>query len=790
MLMRAFIPLVAVFLFCNLSAPCFAGASFPSFDETQMSGIREIVEKEIRDGRIPGAVVLVGSRDKVMYREAFGYRSLIPEKDLMTEDSVFDLSSLTKVVATTTAVMQLVEKGKLLLDKPVVYYWPEFRRNGKAGITVRQLLTHYSGLRADLDMRRKWSGGREALKRIIAEKTVSLPGSQFLYSDINFIILGELVQRVSGLPLDVYCAKHIFRPLGMKDTSFLPDSSVRGRIAPTEYVDSEERILHGEVHDPTARRMGGVAGHAGLFSSADDLSVFVRMLLDHGREGDSTILSPLSVKKMTTPQSPPGKTILRGLGWDIKSPFSSCRGTLFPVGSFGHTGFTGTSLWIDPASETYVIILTSRLHPDGRGDAKILRSEIANSIAASIGYGAKKPVLEASSGFSQQGEVRSDYREGLAIKKVETGIDALEAEMFRPLSGLRIGLITNHSGLDSAGRRTLDVLFRAPGVELKAVFNPEHGLSGREDRKVPSTVDSATGIPVYSLYGEVKRPTDKMLEGLDALVFDIQDAGARFYTYISTMGYAMEAAAMKGIAFYVLDRPNPISASIVQGFLPDNDMRSFTAYFPLPVRHGMTVGELAAMFNTENRMGLKLEVIRLRGYERSDWYDETGLSWTNPSPNIRSVDEAALYPGVALLEGANVSVGRGTDAPFELLGAPWIDGEELAAYLDKRAIKGVRIVPAHFTPSDSIYKNVRCHGVQIVLLDRRALNAPVLGIEIISALHKLYQKKFQLEKTLSLVAARRVLDAIRNGHDPSLIATQWQERLSEFRKTREKYLLY
>jgi uncharacterized protein YbbC (DUF1343 family)/CubicO group peptidase (beta-lactamase class C family) len=767
-------------------------ARVPPRDPVELGPISAIVEKAIASGQMPGVVVLVGNSDGVLYREAFGQRSLVPEERPMTPDTIFDISSLTKVVATTAAVMQLVEKGKLSLDKTVVTYWPLFRRHGKERITVRQLLTHYSGLRPDLDMRHKWSGRAETLRRIIAEKPLSPPGRRFIYSDINFIILGELVQRISGQPLDVYCARNIFEPLGMKDTSFNPGASLRDRIAPTELVSgSKELLIHGEVHDPTARRMAGVAGHAGLFSTADDLSLFARMILNGGRAGDVRILRASSVERMTTKQSPSQGSAVRGLGWDIDSPFSSCRGSFFPVGSFGHTGFTGTSLWIDPGSKTYVIILASRLHPYGKGNAGPLRSEIATAVAAQFGRGSAgygQPVIYTpeSDVVVMNGHQGVTARDG----KVRTGIDVLKSEDFEMLKGLSVGLITNHSGIDSEGKRTIDLLYHAPGVKLKAIFSPEHGLHGKEDKKVSSGVDPVTGLPVYSLYGDVKRPTAKMLEGLDAIVFDLQDAGTRFYTYISTLGYAMEAAAGKGLSFYVFDRPNPIDASIVQGFVPDDDQRSFTSYFPVPVRHGMTVGELAEMFNAEKKLGLDLRVVKMRGYERSEWYDETGLLWVNPSPNIRSLNQAALYPGVALVEGSNVSVGRGTETPFELLGAPWISGRELAVYLNKRDIKGVRFIASDFRPSESHYRNVTCHGVRIVLLNRQELDAPLLGIEVISALHRLYPGDFLVEKTKGLIASRRTFEAIREKKDPAVIVDQWQDQLRAFLEVRERYLLY
>jgi uncharacterized protein YbbC (DUF1343 family) len=535
------------------------------------------------------------------------------------------------------------------------------------------------------------------------------------------------------------------------------------------------KMLWGEVHDLTAYNMGGVAGDAGLFSTADDLSRFAQMLLEGGRLGEARILSPASVLKMTTPESPPGKMAMRGLGWDIDSPHSSARGELFPVGSFGHTGFTGTSIWVDPFSKTYVIIMTNRLHPEGRGDVSEVRAQIATIAAAAFGSGSME-TLATRSPLTGNAEFRNSYGiRRLRNGSVKLGIDALEGERFAPLAGLRVGLITNHSGLDGEGRRTIDLLSHAPGVRLVALFSPEHGLAGNVEGRVASSTEPATGLPVYSLYGETERPTDTVLEGLDALVFDIQDAGARFYTYVTTLGYAMEAAAKKGVQFYVLDRPDPVNGVTVQGPILENDLRSFVGYFPLPVRHGMTLGELAEMFNAEGKIGAKLHVIKMRGWERSDWYDETGLTWVNPSPNLRTLAEATLYAGPALLEGANVSVGRGTDTPFELLGAPWIDAKKLAAYLNARKIQGVRFLPVDFTPRQERFAGEVCHGVQIVLLDRDAFDAPEAGVEIASALYKLFPNDFEIDKTLPLVGARWVLQAIKAGEDARRITYHWQQ---------------
>ncbi len=769
-------------------------ASAPASDlrEQSLVPIADVVQEAIRAGKCPGAVVLVGHQGRVVYRRAFGHRALVPKKLPMTLDTIFDLASLTKVIATTTAVMQLVEHGKIRLEDPIAEYWPEFGTKGKEEITVSELLTHYSGLRPDLDLKPGWSGHEAALRMIVAEEPIAPPGARWIYSDINFETLGELVRRISGEPFDVYCAEHIFKPLGMKDTGFKPASALRNRIAPTQYQHGTTgKMLWGEVHDPTAYNMGGVAGHAGLFSTADDLAKFAQMLLEGGSLGGARILSPLSVQKITMPESPPGKPEVRGLGWDIDSPYSSPRGELFPVGSFGHTGFTGTSIWIDPFSKTYVITLTNRVHPNGKGDVSELRAKIATIVAAALNQRSTEQIVGNRHSLTGNSEIAKSYPAGAPRNgNVQTGIDVLEAENFAPLAGLRVGLISNHTGLDAEGRRTIDALHQARGVKLVTLFSPEHGLEGTAEERVASTAEPTTGLPVYSLYGEVERPTDKMLEGLDALVFDIQDAGVRFYTYITTLGYSMEAAAKKGIAFYVLDRPNPLNGFSVEGPMLENDLRSFVGYFALPVRHGMTVGELAEMFNQEGKLGAKLRVIKMRDWQRRDWYDETGLRWVNPSPNLRTLAEETLYPGVALVEYANVSVGRATDTPFELLGAPWIDAKKLAAYLNAREIQGVRFLPVDFTPRQDRFEGQVCHGVQVVLLDREALDSPQMGIEIAAALFNLFPNDFQIDKTLPLLGARWVLQAIKEGHDPRRIAYHWEESLGQFRKLRAKYLLY
>lgn len=374
---------------------------------------------------------------------------------------------------------------------------------------------------------------------------------------------------------------------------------------------------------------------------------------------------------------------------------------------------------------------------------------------------------------------------------VLAGIDVLLADNFAPLAGKRIGLITNHTGRTRAGESTIDVLVRAPGVHLVALFAPEHGLRGTiENAPVPSGRDARTGLPVYSLYGATRRPTDAVLAGLDVLVFDIQDAGVRFYTYITTMGYALEEAARHKVAFFVLDRPNPLGGLAVQGPLLDADRLSFEGYFPLPIRHGMTVGELARMFNRENRLDAELTVVPMRGWRRALWFDQTGWAWVRPSPNLRSLAGATPYPAVELLRAGGVSVGRGTPSPFELFGAPWIRSRELQNYLEARRIPGLRFEPMSFRPTADVHAGQLCHGLRLRVTDRNRLDIGRLGVELLSALWRLYPDDFRLEKTIRLLGSQKTLERIRVGDDPEAIVAGWQAELEAFKKMRGQYLLY
>ena len=767
-------------------------------DLAQLDAIPPLVEQAVAEKKLPGAVILIGRGDRVVWQKAIGHRAVEPAVEAMTLDTMFDMASLTKVIATTTSVMKLVEDGRIRLNDRVSAYVPGFERHNKANITIRHLMTHTSGLRPDLDLGDDWSGYETAIQRAVEEVPQSPPGERFVYSDINYELLGEIVTRVSKLPLDQFAKTYIFDPLGMTDTMFLPPATLRPRIAPTEKCTpfgwpcegSNTSWLRGVVHDPTARRMGGVAGHAGLFSTAADMSIFCRMLLGGGTYNGVRILSPLTVAKMTTPASAPGDPNVRGLGWDIDSAYSSNRGELLPLGSFGHTGFTGTSIWIDPATREFVVFLSNRVHPDGKGDVTPLRAKVATIAAAAL--------TDAPAEARARGLTGHDFGAGgtppvrAARGPVQTGLDVLRAEGFAPLRGKRVGLVTNHTGRARDGASAIDLFFAAKDLTLVKLFSPEHGIRGILDESVPSAVDEKTKLPILSLYGETRRPTGTMLDGLDAIVIDLQDVGARFYTYTTTVAYVMEEAAKRKLPVFVLDRPDPVNGWQVEGPALDKELvGSFTGYFQaMPVRHGMTIGELARLYNGENKIGAALTVIAMKNWRRDDWYDETALPWIGPSPNMRNLNEAALYTGIGAIEGTNLSVGRGTDTPFEQVGAPWIDGVQLAEALNARVLPGVRFYPVRFTPVSSKYANEECQGVFIIVTDRTALRPVRVGLEIASVLTRLYPTQYQPELAARLFGSRDTITRIKTGEDPAVIAASWAAAEARWRLMRAKYLLY
>jgi uncharacterized protein YbbC (DUF1343 family)/CubicO group peptidase (beta-lactamase class C family) len=722
------------------------------------SGIRHAaidsaIESAIAAGNLPGGVLWVEHGNDV-YHRAYGERAIVPHRESMTEETIFDAASLTKVMATAPSIWILVERGKIAsIDDPVQKYLPEFRH---PDITLRHLLTHTSALSPDPPLSFRWLGYEKGLQLCFADDPSNRPGAIFRYSDINFILLGEIVRRVSGEPLNVFAAKNIYQPLGMTDTGFLPDVKLRKRIAPTQLSDIG--ILRGIVHDPTSRRMGGVAGHAGLFTTARDAAIYARTLL----AGGGAIMKPETVRAMTSDQTPPGVAIRRTGGWDLDSGYSRPRGLHYPLGSYGHTGFTGGMLWIDPQSQSFYVFLSNRVHPNGDGSVTALQLELGTLVAEAVGV----PVEGQAPSPARFPNVVHFILRGADARN---GIDVLEAKHYALLRGHRVGLITNVSGIDRAGNPTIDLLRSAPGVELAEVFSPEHGLLGA----------TASGLPVYSLYDERRAPTREQLAKIDTLVFDLQDVGTRFYTYISTMALAMQAAAEAHVRFVVLDRVNPIGGEIVEGPVLEGET-NFVGIHPIAVRHGMTAGELAKMFKEEKHIDVALEVVPVEGWQRAMWQDDAGLAWVNPSPNMRSLRAAALYPGIGLLESA-ISVGRGTPMPFEVIGAPYIDGQRLAREL--RGVAGLAFAPVRFTPTAAPFANQECGGVRITITDRRRLRSVDAGLFIAATLARLYPSQFDAAKMEPLLRSPKTLEAIERGVVPGT-------DVSAFLARRAKYLMY
>ena len=961
-------------------APRYALAQSASLAAPDFSPISTLLNAAVATHRPPGAVVLIGHNNHIVFEQAYGDRKLANEPGLdgkpsraepMTEDTIFDMASLSKCLSTATAIMQLYEAGKITsFDDAVAKYLPAFNANHdptRALVTLRMLLTHTSGEAPDVDLKTPWGlaspNKAEGLHLALTTPLKSAPGDHFEYSDINFILLGDIVETLSGEPLDVYAQKHIFKPLGMTDTRYLPMDQMCGvvgvanwghgkhaggeaivnpcgpnvweqqkwlpRIAP-EAHDNEgtpatnpdyDHLLRGTVHDPTTRRMGGVAGHAGVFSTAHDVSVYASALLEKLLHNTGPFpLKQSTLQLMTSPQQPghtphdlsaanaaqaaaiangdkpaapglgPHYPAIRGhdihgLGWDIDTAFSKPRGLLFPIGSFGHTGFTGTSLWMDPYSDTYVILLANAIHPRGNPPLSNLRGQIATATAKALGlaeiaYQPKdcdgKPLGEpvtveqaamterycrtsgatdcpgvqvcatsstlatmpstAPSADLSATQLNGDrprssapatnrypeasdssliaaQEQGLQPLRrappdtahTHTGIDVLESTHFAALAKLHtIALLTNQTGLDAHGARTIDILNALPTPKLTTLFSPEHGIFGAQDSThITAETDPATHLHVISLYGPTdadKRPTHDQLKSLDAVVIDLQDVGVRFYTYETVTAYFLEAAAREQTGFHhnleiiLLDRPNPIGGLQVQGPVSDPDLTSYIDYMPLPVRHGLTLGELCRYIIATKHLATHLTVIPMQHWSRSEYFDQTNLTWTNPSPNLRSLSAATLYPALGFLDYTPLSVGRGTFTPFELFAAAWLDAPEVAAALTGRQIHGATFAAITTTVAEDA-NHYPFHGqtipaVRITVTDRNALDSSELGIEILSALHRLAPARFQLDKTIRLLGSRSTLSALQRGDDPRSIASSWTAALEQFKSATTPYLLY
>jgi uncharacterized protein YbbC (DUF1343 family) len=509
-----------------------------------------------------------------------------------------------------------------------------------------------------------------------------------------------------------------------------------------------------------------VAGHAGLFSTASDLSRFARMLLGRGELDGVRVLPASAVDALTTPYIV-GDDV-RALAWDMRTSYSGLRGKRLSAHAFGHGGFTGTSLWIDPDLDLFVIFLSNRVHPDGKGYVIPLAGAIAD---AAVKVMAQKPAAAVS-----------------CKRSVLTGIDVLRRDDFAALRGKRIGLVAHNASRARDGVSTLALLQKAPGVTLAALFAPEHGLASNAEGAVKDT--SQAGLPVYSLFGKTRKPTAEMLRGLDAIVFDLQDVGVRFFTYMSTLRYILEAAAESGIEVIVLDRPNPSGADHTEGPVLDAGIETFVNYHRLPVLHGLTAGELAELLNHERKIDAKLSVVPLAGYARELQFADTDLTWYAPSPNLPTADAALLYPATGLLESSNLSVGRGTDFPFAFVGAPWLDAAALAAALERRGLPGVKFEPLAITPHSDRYRGQLCSGVRLSLTERQAFRPVLTGISIAHEIQRQASAQYRAQDIGRLLGDARALSALAQGKPPEELEALWERELQRFESVRRRYLRY
>ncbi|MCC6510147.1 MAG: DUF1343 domain-containing protein [Pirellulaceae bacterium] len=749
----------------------------PTWAQDLKTEVGQMVQEAIDAGDMPGAIVGLWHDGRWVLRETYGKRAVEPAEEPMTIDTVFDMASITKPVATATSAMMLVQDGRLDLNARVVDYLKDFTGDGRDDLRVWHLLTHSGGLIPDNALSDYQSGEEEAWRRLMKMDIKSTPGSKFVYSDVSFQLLGKVVETISGQSLKEFSSQRVFKPLGMRDSGYVPDQQLIPRVAPTEA--RKGTMLRGEVHDPRAALLSGIAGHAGLFSTLDDLALYAQMMLRNGRLPDGQIfMRPDIVWTMTRPYTIETKAdfgpVSRTRGWDHHSGFSYNGGRELSTSAFGHGGFTGTVLWIDPDQNLFFVFLSSRLHPDGKGSVNQLAGKIATLAVKQIKDAAQKPKPTDST----------------TLPPVMTGIDTLATRDFRDLAGKRVALVTNQTGIDHQGRTTLSLLSSSKNVNLVALFSPEHGIEGKLDvNKISDARDATLNVPIYSLYGETRKPKPEQLAGVDVLVYDIQDIGTRFYTYIATMKNCLEACAEQHKEFMVLDRPNPIGDRVA-GPMRQLDRSTFVACHHLPVQHGMTVGELALLFAREGKLDIVPTVMPVRGWKHSDRFETTGQWWLNPSPNMRTIEAARLYPGIGLLEMTNISVGRGTDRPFQWIGAPWMDGQALSVWLNAQKLLGVLCVPRKMTPDSSKHSGVECSGVQFVISDIDTFDAIQLGLTVARGLVQLHAKSWESQKLDVLVVNQEISNLIAAGTDYAELSARIEKELAEFKVRRASVLLY
>jgi len=712
-----------------------------------------LLRDAVQQNLTPSAVLLVMRQGEKIYHNAQGDASL---------QSIFDLASLTKVVATTTSIAFLIDSNKLTFDTSLKKIFPGVYGRDKQDITIKQLLLHTAGFPPMV-----WPGKLTddlpiILRRIQKVKLLAAPGTHYRYSDVGFILLGEIVKAVSGQPLDQFAKNHIFHPLGMCSTQFFPKGMNSPQIVAA--WPSEGKI--GEVYDPLAARMGGIAGHAGLFSTAEDLAILGQLLLNRGNFEKKKFLSKNIVNAMLSPRNLPLESDgVRALGWDMSSTHAGCRGRL-STAAFGHTGYTGTSLWIDPEHQLIVILLTNRTHLKTPPDLTPLRQRIHDVIVTHL--------------------IR------MPSKPVRTGFDQLTATDRTFFDGKKIGLITNRAAVDKSGRWIGEWLLDQPNFTIQSIFVPEHGLSASLDQKIVDQrlLYKKRTISVFSLFGDQRAPSVDSLNGIDLLLFDIPSVGVRFYTYLNTLGRSLEVAAHHKIPFVILDRPNPLGGEQIDGPVAFSDRQTSTNYHPLPIRFGLTMGELALLYNSEKKLGASIKIVRNSGWQRAMQFDAMNLPWRSPSPNIRSWLQALLYTGIGLLESTNLSVGRGTKTPFQWIGAPWLNSQSLSLAMNQANLAGVYFIPETNTPTATLFRKELCQGIRIIVTDPKKIDPIKIAISIMLWIRKHHVTDWNTDELYRLFHHPPTVQAILNGDSIENIVALWQAGLAQFQRVRTQYLLY
>jgi uncharacterized protein YbbC (DUF1343 family) len=739
-------------------APSVAPSAAPApaaILDLDASGIRFVVEAALRRGELPGCVIAAGDAEGVRYLEAFGERTT---GEPMTVDTRFDLASLTKPVATALSLALLAERDVIELRAPASHYLAELKREDKRAITLEQLLLHTSGLPKVNALSANEGGRARARASIAREPLLTPPGTHFEYSDLGYILLGEVVEAVTGRALDVFAREQLFGPLGMRTTHFVPDPGESQLYAPTELRD--DALIRGVVDDPRAYRLHGVAGHAGLFSTASDLARFARMLLRRGELDGVRVLAAASVDRMLAPRHLDGA--VRTLGFDVQSTYALARPLGMSARAVGHGGYTGTSIWIDAERNAFVILLSNRVHKGPQGTIHPLASAVGDLALRAL---------------------KTPQHEGLRL-----GIDVLEEERFARLRGRNLAVLSHMPARDSGGKSSLSALSEAPQLGLRAAFSPEHGLAGQAEGAVQHS--SLRSVPVYSLFGQTRRPSPQMLNGVDGVVIDLVDVGTRFYTYMATALAVCEVAGELGLDVVLLDRPNPLDGVHVEGPLSQRDYASFVNYHPLPLRHGMTAGELLGLLIQARGLNTRLHVVRVEGWRPAQWFGATGLTWHPPSPNLQSAEQALLYPAVGLVEGTNVSVGRGTRRAFEVVGAPFVDGEALASAIKALAPRGVSVAATRFRPRVGPYKGLELPGIALAVTDPDTYSAAHTGLALARSLRALYPAAWDATRLPLLVAHRELVAELLAGADLTELERLAGQDLNVFLAQRAPALLY